>query len=108
MEANQCMTCSAKKGIATTIAAAAMTAGAITGAVIVGGMGIAAASVALIVASVVLGIFTLISGGGTGVELFLGFDGGHIESMRFLLVDFIGEFFKENCCCCKSKEKTIV
>ncbi len=45
-----CTMTALKTGMLTTIGTAALTAGAITGSVVLGGMGIAAASVALIVA----------------------------------------------------------
>ncbi len=91
-----------KMGVMTTIGAAALTAGAIAGAVIVSGMGIAAASVALIVASVALGIFTLFA----ATNLIIGHTDLKDEKACYFFgfmkdtLTAISLLFK-SCCCCK-------
>lgn len=91
-----------KTGIATTITSAALTAGAITGAVLLSAMG-TAALVALTVASVVLGVFTLLSascliGGGCCGDI------GNGDKKACEFFGFMGELVTDifKCCfCCK-------
>ncbi len=105
-----------KAGIATTLTGAALTAGAIAGAVIVGGMGMAAASTALIVASVVLGIFTLLS----ATTLIRGPKNENVKEedtqracyfFKEIAITFsnllgcVGSTFKK-CCCCKKESNS--
>ncbi len=93
-----------KMGIMTTVGAAALTAGAIAGAVIVGGMGMAAASTALIVASVALGVFTVWAGASLGLGLCCGVFSNkkNKESLKkpcnFFLV--MASLVKDILCCC--------
>ncbi len=112
-----------KMGITTTLGAAALTAGAIVGAVAVSGMGMAAASVALIVASVALGLFTLLSitaviGGLVEGEVFNPKDHDSLKACFFFefmgqvlgdILECVGGIFKKCCCSCScpKKEKTV-